>query len=101
MTLRASYAGVTSLALLGNNMVASAADENKQEPNIKTAEAIELFVCCCRKPFGLVLHRYFRMRFCSPDCLKAYQQRLDTLTRTKIERLNLSRAFSDGKSEAA
>ena len=30
----------------------------------------------CRKPFGLVLHRYFRMRFCSSDCLKAYQQRL-------------------------
>jgi hypothetical protein len=46
MTLRASYAGITLLALLGNNMVASAADENKQEPNIKTAEAIELFVSC-------------------------------------------------------
>ena len=46
MTLRASYAGVTLLALLGNNMVASAADENKQKPNIKTAEAIELFVSC-------------------------------------------------------
>jgi hypothetical protein len=44
----------------------------------------------CRKPFGRVVRRYFRMRFCSPDCLKAYQQRLDKLTRVKIERLNLS-----------
>ena len=55
----------------------------------------------CRKPFGLVVHRYFRMRFCSPDCLKAYQQRLDKLTRVKIERLDPLRAFSDGTSEAA
>ena len=55
----------------------------------------------CRKPFGLVLHRYFRMRFCSSDCLKAYQQRLDKLTRVKIERLDLSHAFSDATSEAA
>ena len=55
----------------------------------------------CRKPFGLIRHHYFRMRFCSSDCLKAYQQRLDKLTRTKIERLDLSRAFSDGESEAA
>ena len=31
----------------------------------------------CRKPFGLVVHRYFRMRFCSLGCLKAYQERLD------------------------
>jgi hypothetical protein len=55
----------------------------------------------CRKPFGLILHRYFRMRFCSSDCLKAYQQRLDKLTRVKIERLDLSHAFSDETSEAA
>jgi hypothetical protein len=55
----------------------------------------------CRKPFGLIVHRYFRMRFCSSDCLKAYQQRLDKLTRVKIERLDLSRAFSGRASEAA
>jgi hypothetical protein len=41
------------------------------------------------------------MRFCSPSCLKAYQQRLDKLTRVKIERLDLSRALSEGTSEAA
>ena len=46
MTLRASYAGITLLALLGSDVVASAADDNKREPNIQTAEAIELFVSC-------------------------------------------------------
>ena len=29
----------------------------------------------CRKSFGLIFHRYFRMRFCSADCLEAYQRR--------------------------
>jgi hypothetical protein len=53
----------------------------------------------CRKPFGLVVHRYFRMRFCSAGCLKAYQERLEKLTRIKIERLDLSGAMS--KSQAA
>ena len=38
----------------------------------------------CRKSFGLILHRYFRMRFCSADCLEAYQRRLDELTMMKI-----------------
>ena len=46
MTLRASCAGITLLALLGSDVVASAMDDNKREPNIKTAEAIELFVSC-------------------------------------------------------
>ena len=46
MRLRASYAGITLLALLGSDVVASAMDDNKREPNIKTAEAIELFVSC-------------------------------------------------------
>ena len=38
----------------------------------------------CRKSFGLILHRYFRMRFCSADCLDAYQRRLDDLTMMEI-----------------
>ena len=46
MTPRASHAGIALLALLGSNVVALAADNNKREPNIKTAEAIELFVSC-------------------------------------------------------
>jgi hypothetical protein len=41
------------------------------------------------------------MRFCSADCLKAYQQRLDKLTRVKIERIDLSPALSDEASKAA
>jgi hypothetical protein len=41
------------------------------------------------------------MRFCSADCLKAYQQRLDKLTRVKIERINLSPALSVEASKAA
>ena len=44
----------------------------------------------CRKSFGLMLHRYFRMRFCSADCLEAYQRRLDELTMMKIQRVDLS-----------
>ena len=46
----------------------------------------------CRKSFGLILHRYYRMRFCSADCLKAYQGRLDDLTMSRIQRVDLRRA---------
>jgi hypothetical protein len=42
----------------------------------------------CRKSFGLVIHRYWRMRFCSADCWAAYQNRLDEDTKTKIRRLD-------------
>jgi hypothetical protein len=44
----------------------------------------------CSKSFGLILHRYFRLRFCSADCLKAYQGRLDELTMMKIQHADLS-----------
>jgi hypothetical protein len=47
----------------------------------------------CRKSFGLILHRYFRMRFCSADCLSAYQRRLDDLTKLKIRCVELPGAF--------
>jgi hypothetical protein len=47
----------------------------------------------CRKSFGLILHRYFRMRFCSADCLNAYQRRLDGLTMVKIRSLELTDAL--------
>ena len=42
----------------------------------------------CRNPFGLILHRYYRMRFCSADCLQAYQRRLDKETIAKIRWLD-------------
>jgi hypothetical protein len=47
----------------------------------------------CRKSFGLILHRYFRMRFCSADCLAAYQDRLSDLTMVKIRCLELPPAL--------
>lgn len=47
----------------------------------------------CRKSFGLILHRYFRMRFCSADCLSAYQDRLSDLTMVKIRCLELEPAL--------
>jgi hypothetical protein len=46
----------------------------------------------CRKSFGLILHRYFRMRFCSAGCLAAYQDRLSDLTMVKIRCLELPSA---------
>ena len=30
---------------------------------------------CCGS-LGLIIHRYWRMRFCSANCLQAYQYRL-------------------------
>jgi hypothetical protein len=45
-----------------------------------------------RKSFGLILHRYFRMRFCSADCLSAYQCRPDDLTIIKIHSRDLRAA---------
>ena len=55
----------------------------------------------CRKSFGLILHRYFRMRFCSADCLKAYQHRLDELTMMKIHHIDLSlRSEADWPAES-
>jgi hypothetical protein len=49
----------------------------------------------CRKSFGLILHRYFRMRFCSADCLAAYQDRLSDLTMVKIRCLELPSALQN------
>jgi hypothetical protein len=43
----------------------------------------------CQRSFGLILHRYFRMRFCTAGCLRAYQQRLDALTTTEARRFDL------------
>jgi hypothetical protein len=44
----------------------------------------------CRESFGLILYRYFRMRFCSGDCLDAYQRRINELTMMKIQDIELS-----------
>ena len=44
----------------------------------------------CRKSFGLILHRYYRMRFCSADCLQAYQHRLDDRTIIQIRHVEFA-----------
>ena len=44
----------------------------------------------CRKSFGLIIHRFWRMRFCSADCLTAYQRRLDKETIAKVRWLDFS-----------
>lgn len=38
----------------------------------------------CRRRLGLLVHRYWHMRFCSAACLQDYQQRLHDETRAKI-----------------
>lgn len=38
----------------------------------------------CRGPLGLMVHRYWRMRFCSAACSTAYQRRLHDATKQKI-----------------
>ena len=42
----------------------------------------------CRGQLGIIVHRYWRMRFCSAACAQAYEQRLRGETRTKIRLLN-------------
>ena len=41
----------------------------------------------CRGRLGLVMHRYYRMRFCCAAHLHAYRQRLTEDTRAKIRHL--------------
>jgi hypothetical protein len=43
----------------------------------------------CRRSLGLNVHRYWRMRFCSVDCVAAYQRRLQEGTVGKIRCLEL------------
>jgi hypothetical protein len=43
----------------------------------------------CRESLGLIVHRYWRMRFCSRRCADAYRHRLDEDTMTKIQALNI------------
>jgi hypothetical protein len=44
----------------------------------------------CRKHLGLVVHRYWHMRFCSAACAQAYERRLNDETKAKIRRLDRS-----------
>ena len=40
----------------------------------------------CRRSLGLIVHRYWRMRFCSAACVERYKQRLQTETKANISR---------------
>jgi hypothetical protein len=41
----------------------------------------------CRRPLGLIVRRYWHMRFCSAGCRQAYQRRLHDDTKEKIAKL--------------
>jgi hypothetical protein len=43
----------------------------------------------CRGSLGVNTHRYWRMRYCSVECVTAYQRHLDEGTVGKIAVLNL------------
>jgi hypothetical protein len=45
----------------------------------------------CRRPLGVVVYYYWRMRFCSAACRQAYERRLQEDTRAKIRRLDGAR----------
>jgi hypothetical protein len=57
----------------------------------------------CRRSLGLNAYRYWRMRFCSADCVKAYRQRLDEVTLGKVHCLEIQVGGSSGnfRKEAA
>ena len=61
---------------------------------IKNAEqaALQLTRRCdfCGGHLGLVIHRYYRMRFCCETHMGAYRGRLTEETRVKIRRLAVS-----------
>jgi hypothetical protein len=41
----------------------------------------------CGGHLGLIIHRYYRMRFCCESHMAAYRERLTEETRAKIQRL--------------
>jgi hypothetical protein len=43
----------------------------------------------CRGKLGLMVHRYWQMRFCSSACAQDYEQRLDE-TKARMRRLDYS-----------
>jgi hypothetical protein len=45
----------------------------------------------CREEFGIRVHRYWHMHFCSSTCMTEYQRRLAPETKIKISRLEASR----------
>jgi hypothetical protein len=50
----------------------------------------------CRRPLGLIVRRYWHMRFCSAGCMQAYQRRLNDDTKEKIAKLGGIRGDARG-----
>ena len=50
---------------------------------------------CCGK-LGLMVHRYWHMRFCSSACTQSYEQRLDE-TKARMRRLFGSGEYASAK----
>lgn len=42
----------------------------------------------CRGNLGLIVHRYWHMRYCSAACTEAYRQRLQDDTKANIRRFD-------------
>jgi hypothetical protein len=56
----------------------------------QTPEAIVKYRCdYCGGHLGLIVDRYYRMRFCCKAHMSAYKQRLTMETRAKIRQLEL------------
>lgn len=49
----------------------------------------------CRGKLGLLVHRYWHMRFCSSACAQGYEQQLDA-TKAKMRGLANDAAAMDG-----
>src|SRR5262249_47286197 len=62
-----------------------------QRPSLpQTPEAIVKYRCdYCGGHLGLIVARYYRMRFCCKAHMSAYKQRLTMETRAKIQQLEL------------
>jgi len=60
-----------------------------EELVVSNPKPIQTTIRCdhCRKSLGLIIHRYWRMRFCTVKCPDAYQCRLEGVTKAKIKRL--------------
>jgi hypothetical protein len=59
--------------------------ENAEQAAVQLARRCDF----CGGRLGLVIHRYYRMRFCCEAHTRAYRRRLTEETRVKIRRLAL------------
>jgi hypothetical protein len=58
-------------------------------PQTPEASIVKCRCDYCGGHLGLIVNRYYRMRFCCEGHMSAYKQRLTTETRAKIRQLEL------------